>query len=462
LSFVILAVNAVPRNLKAIPIAITFFLVMSTLMMISGGQLNASAQSLKPTFTAISYWGLNSSQPLQASPGSSFLPLTVVIYYLGPVELFNITAYVKSSYPLTLVKGEPAPEAFVPLLEPGGSMRLVSLYNVSSNATPGVYNVTVNLTYYIEERLPTGETVTVKGTSSLPVEVAITGYSKVVVVGYSTYPEVLYASENAAILKIYLENEGNSLASNVTVKVEPQSPLSMLYPNMSTIKLGYLPPGHIVNLSVPLTIANVTQITSYSFGYFSVPKPLNATVYINVTYSGGYYLAPISLYLRPSAYFAAINAYHSPISVGASNVYVTVELANVGYGKAEYVTATLLPNPIFTPYVPSSENPLLAVDFMNESVGNLNSGEVQNVTFVISVSSGIRPGTYYLPLMLTWYQPPTMQAMHQIILVPVKVGAGFQLSMPSLSSSSNTILYVIAAVVIIILVAMAVVGTRRR
>lgn len=451
-----------PRNLRVVPIAILFFLVISMLIMVGGGQLNASAESLKPTFTAISYWGLNSSQPLQASPGSSFLPLTIVVYYLGPVKLLNVTAYVKYSYPLTLVKGEPTPEAFVPVLEPGGALKLVSLYNVSNNATPGVYNMTVNLTYYVEERLPTGEAIIVKDMSSLPVEVAITGYSKVVVIGYGTYPEVLYSGESAALLRIYLEDEGNSLASNVTVKVEPQYPLSMLYPNMSTIKLGYLPPGRVVNLSVPLAIANVTQITSYPFGYFTVPKPLNATVYINVTYSGGYYFVPISLYLRPSAYFAAINMYHSSISVGASNVYVTVELADVGYGKAEYVTATLLPNPIFTPYVPSSENPLLAVDFMNESIGDLNSGEAQNVTFVISVSSGIRPGTYYLPLMITWYQPPTMQVMHQIILVPIKVGAGLQLSMPSLSGSSNSVLYVIAALVIIILVVMAVIGARRR
>jgi len=77
------------------------------------------------------------------------------------------------------------------------------------------------------------------------------------------------------------------------------------------------------------------------------------------------------------------------------------------------------------------------------------------------VSSGIKPGTYYLPLLLTWYQPPTMQVMHQVVLVPLSVSSGLQLKLPS-GSSSNLALYVIAAVVVIILIVMAVVGARRR
>ncbi|MFP3310103.1 MAG: hypothetical protein RXO27_04835, partial [Acidilobus sp.] len=235
----------------------------------------------------------------------------------------------------------------------------------------------------------------------------------------------------------------------------------LLYPNMSVIRLGYLPPGRVVNVTAPLSIANVSEIASYPFGYFRVPEPFNATVYLNVSYAGGSALIPITVYVRPSAHFAVINVYHGDLSVGSSNVYVTVELADVGLDNASYVTATLLPNPIFTPYVPSSENPLLAVDFMNESLGSLTSGSYANVTFVVSVSSGIKPGTYYLPLLLTWYQPPTMQVMHQVVLVPLSVSSGLQLKLPS-GSSSNLALYVIAAVVVIILIVMAVVGARRR
>jgi hypothetical protein len=448
------------RAAKAL-VFVTLLAALFTLASYTWATSKALADEVKPTFTAISFWGINESHALMAFPGGSLLPLTVVIYYLGPVNLYNVSVTFKPSYPLELVRGQPKPSAFSPLLQPGAALRLVSLYNVSSNATVGIYNETLDIKYYVQVPTPTGGTTLIEGSQEVQFQVAITGYSKIAIVGYSTYPNVIYAGDLAALLQAYLINEGNVVAPNVTVKVIPTWPLSLLYPNMSVIRLGYLPPGRVVNVTAPLSIANVSEIASYPFGYFRVPEPFNATVYLNVSYAGGSALIPITVYVRPSAHFAVINVYHGDLSVGSSNVYVTVELADVGLDNASYVTATLLPNPIFTPYVPSSENPLLAVDFMNESLGSLTSGSYANVTFVVSVSSGIKPGTYYLPLLLTWYQPPTMQVMHQVVLVPLSVGSGLQLKLPS-GSSSNLALYVIAAVVVIILIVMAVVGARRR
>jgi len=238
-----------------------------------------------------------------------------------------------------------------------------------------------------------------------------------------------------------------------------------LYPGSNVVRIPYLPPGYTVNLTFPLGLSNFTKLASTSFGNYEVPEPYNVTVDLILTGNGLRYVVPLTLYVAPSAYFVLVASYYPHVAPGSSDFYVTVTLGNAGTSKARFVTVTLLPNPVFTPYISSSENPVIALSLWNCSLGDVNAGAEANATFVLSVSSAIRPGTYYLPLLVSWLQPPTMQPMHEVIMVPVSVSPSFSftsLLKPSLlTSSGTTTLYLVAAIVVIIIVVMAALGRRR-
>ncbi len=439
-----------------IVIAVLLSAIMPTVPLVSRSQ---SLEAPGPTFIAASYWGVSANQTLLASPGSFFMPLTVVLYYLGPVTLYNVSVRFNASYPLIPVKGQGTLQELLPAMQPGDSIRLVGLFNVSPSAQPGIYNESLNVSYTVVVRTPTGENLTLSLSQEVKFKVPIVGFQSVRLVTFSTTPLAVYSGMSAAGVSLYLENQGTSTATNVTLIVRPVAGAYVL--GSGIYNLGYLPPGKVVNITVPLGIVNETEVVHYGFGHFTVPKPHEITLAVSVYYGGHNYTYYIDVPVRPSAYFALINASHPQLRIGGSDEYVTVGLANVGLYNADFVTVTLLPNPILTPYIPSSENPLLAPYFTNITVGDISNGTAFNVTFVVSVSNGIRPGTYYLPLLITWYQPPTMQVMHQVVLVPVKVSPAFSISLPS-GSGSNYMLYLVAIIVIVVIIVMAIVGARKR
>lgn len=414
----------------------------------------------RPVFVALARWGFNATT-LQAYPGASYLPLTVTLLYEGPVTLYDVNVTLNATYPLSPVQGEPTPALTVLELQPGQELTLVGLFNVSPSASPGAYNETLEVAYLVEVPTPSGS-VYVRGVSQVRFVVPVTGYPDVIVLGFSTTPPLVYAGMTAGELRVYVSNRGTAPAVNVTAFLNLSSPLYPLYPASNVIHIAYLPPGHVVNMTFPFGVSNVTEAASTSFGSFRVPEPVNVTSYLTVSGNGFRETFPISVYIAPSAYFVYVASYHPRLAPGSSNAYLTVSIGNAGTGEGEFVTATLLPNPVLTPYISSSENPVLAMSLWNYTVGDVRPGSEFNVTFVISVSSAVRPGTYYLPLLITWLQPPTMQPMHEVVLVPVKVSTSPSLiSTFSSLSTTELVLVAVAVIVVIIIVVMAAVGRRR-
>jgi hypothetical protein len=419
--------------------------------------------SLKPSFVVYSYWGTNESQML-AYPGASFLPLTITITYLGPYTLYNVTINSTISYPLILSKGEGVPSIYIPVLNPGTSLKLFGLFNISSTSDNKIYNQSLNIKYTIFETIPQiNKTIPITDYETTDYSVPILGYTNIKLVGFKTTPSVIYAGDTAAILTVYLINEGNVIASNVSAYIVTPSQLSPLYSGSNKINIGYLPPGTPINISFPLEIQNVTNPVELLRPYktFQIPAPFNTTVILAIKGNNINEYFDIPIEVKPSSYFIASNIYHNTLTQGESNTYITISLINMGNVISKFVTVTLLPNPIITPYISSSINPLIGAETINYTVGDVPSAGTFNVTFVISSSSGISPGTYNIPIAITWYQPPTMTPMHQIIEIPIIISSSFSLTSIG-KPSPNTTLYIVAAVVVIILIVMAAVGLRRR
>ncbi len=426
----------------------------------SSGQVPPGGVTVRPVFLALSRWGLNATL-LEAYPGASFMPLTITLLYEGPVTLYDVNVTFNATYPLSAVQGEPSPGLTALELQPGQEVTLVGLFNVSPEASPGVYNESLNVSYLVELQTPAGTTY-LRGVSRVRFLVPVTGYSNMLVLGFKTTPPVIYAGMSAGELTVYVSNRGTAPAVNVTAYLNVTPPLYPLYPGSNVVHAAYVPPGYVVNFTFPLGVSNLTETSSTNFGSYQVPRPLNATAYLTVVGNGFRDVYPVAVYIAPSAYFVYVNSYHPRLTPGSSNFYLTVTLGNAGSSNGEFVTVTLLPNPVFTPYISSSENPMLVMSLWNYSVGDVKSASEVNVTFVLSVSSAIRPGTYYVPLLVSWLQPPTMQPMHEVVLVPVNVSPAttFPSFLTSLSGTELT-LFVVAAIVVVIIVVMAAVGRRR-
>lgn len=410
----------------------------------------------QPYFLAYAYWGVNES--VLAYPGATSLPLVIKLIYEGPVELYGVNATFRPAYPLSAISRERAEELVVPALQPGSSLELIDFLDVSSHAHDGVYEQRLFVSYEVES-----STQPIEGAEWVNFTVPILGLPTLRLQAFETYPSVIYAGERAGELRVYIVNSGNVTASDVSISAHFSYPLSPLYEGSNHVYVGYLPAGRSVNVTFPFALGNVTQYVSVSSDRsVAVPRPLMINATITLAQASGSRNVSIPITIMPSAYFAISTSEQSSISVGSSDDYVEITITNVGTSSAKYTTLTMLMSPVFTPYAPSSEDPIIAVESLNYTLGDLAQGSSANATFVISVASGIKPGTYYLPILVTWYQEPTMQVMHQELLVPVSVRAAFSLSSVSSNEESTLLTYALAAIIIVILIVLVIIGIRRK
>ncbi|MGC8773191.1 MAG: hypothetical protein ACP5RJ_07015 [Conexivisphaera sp.] len=150
-------------------------------------------------------------------------------------------------------------------------------------------------------------------------------------VGFTTYPPLIYAGDTAGELEVILVNYGDAAAEDV-----------------------------------------------------------NSTATLNISYTAGSGEMDIPIEIAPSAHFVYTRVVHGSTASGASNSYVTVTLLNAGGAEAKYATVTLLTSPIFSPYAPSSENPIIAAESINYSLGNVAPGSAVNVTYLVDIASGLK------------------------------------------------------------------------
>ena len=406
----------------------------------------ASSQQPAPQFYVVSYWGTQAS-PVLAYPGASGLPLTLSVVYLGPATLYNVNITYSPTYPLTSVSGQGNLSVLIPALSPGQSVSMFGFFNVNSSASTKAYEQTLKISYYVQTEVPSVGEVFLPFSENLTFKVYVLGNYSIRLAGYRTTPIKLYSGMTAGALTVYLTNNGNVYAKDVNVSISFGKGLAPLQGSSESYFASYIPAGSLVNFTFPF----VVEYNS------SVPYPFNSSAELIVKTPVRSYSYTIPISVAPAAYFELQQSYYPRLSPGSNDVPITVEVSNVGGSEAKFLTVTLLYNPIFSPYAPSSENPIIAAESINETFYLINPGQSFNVTYVINVASGIRPGTYTLPLLISWRQPPTMQQMYEIINVPVRVQQFTLFDGVYLYS-----LYIIAAAVIAVLALMAIYGIRRK
>lgn len=390
------------------------------------------------TFQATALWGSTQS-PIVAAPSSENLPLFITLYDLGPLSaIYGVTVSFSPISPLTPVSGEPQTiSQYLPELTTGQSVVLIGYYDVSSSATPGIYNQSLLVSY---------SNGTALFNEAVQFSVAILGYSKISVSGFTYNPALIYPGMTLASLEIYVQNTGSSLASNVSANLITSYPVSAASKGSTSAFIGFLPVGTPVPITFVLSIANS-----------SVPE--NASLTLVVNYNEGLSQQFVVPFIEQPKAILQLKPIAMPtVNIGDSADYVTMQVENIGTVPAQFTMLTMLPSNVFSPSIPSSENPLLALTAMNQSVGTIMPGQVVNVTYVIQVSSNIPQGTYSLGFLVTWMQSSSLTPFAQESLISIPV---HRTLVQSISSEiSNPMIIVAIAAVVIVIVVVAVIGFR--
>lgn len=194
-------------------------LILSAVPLTSGSQVPVAV-------VGTSWYSANSTEPV--APGYSYVPLFAT--FISETSLVNLTisfnftssggGYLSYSYVSGPNKGVRDYYNF-PVTSAGREYTIYQLTNISPLAPNGIYSVNLDYSYSYGN-------VTVKGNVSA--QVAILGTISIIpqeaYFGLPGSPVPVTSYESNAPLTVYLENNGDAAATNVTITYIPQEPFS--------------------------------------------------------------------------------------------------------------------------------------------------------------------------------------------------------------------------------------------
>ncbi|MGC9105535.1 MAG: COG1361 S-layer family protein [Thermoprotei archaeon] len=338
-------------------------------------------------FVVSAVWGSPSS-PLVVSPGSTNVPLTLILVNEGSSPAYNVsiraqnTTYVSfltsSSYLGTLPVGTPA--------------QAVLYAQVSMNAPTGVVKIPVQV-YYNNGRV-----------ANFVVSVPISGITSVAVTtvwGSPNSPVVVMPGQQNVPLTIVVRNMGTSTLLNVSVSIAKND---VIVPATNPVPVGVVPAGG-VNYQTLLASVN----SSVKPGVYNVP----VTVYFNdgLKVNTVMQVAVVGYAQVTSQAFWGTPS--NPIQVAPGVTYYPLTVVLINAGTATITNATLL---LYnTSYI----------TFYQRSVtlGSLPPGVPVQFTVIASVSPKTPQGVISVPATLTFFDH---NAQEIVLRVPVTGYQGVQ------------------------------------
>jgi hypothetical protein len=390
-------------------VSILIFMIMAT----SGIPAVLSVTNPPQTFQANAVWGSPSS-PIVASPGSSSLPLYITITNLGPNTVSNFSSVFNPAYPLIPVNGQPSnPQLFVPAIAVGASVTMLGFYGVASNASQGVYNETMGISYFDGLQmvnLVIGVSVAVLG-PSLPPQT----FQANAVWGSPSSPIVASPGSSSLPLYITITNLGPNTVGNLTAVFQTAYPLIPV--NGQSYNLSQSIPLLATGASLPM------------IGYYSVASNASQGVYnenVSLYYSNGTQMVNQTVGFsvavlgpsNPNQYSISVTAsfwgsQQSPMAVepGMTDTPFTLYLTNFGTIPAQNVTITL---DLSYPFSSSSE-----FDGTSSSIHVLPPTATLPVTFYLSIASNSPTGVYTLPIEIEYSESGSNYTFNTDVQLPV-------------------------------------------
>ncbi len=376
---IIASVNpSVSQGVYDVPVTVTY-----------NGQFSQNLEMQVPVLgysqiSAIGVWGTQSN-PMQAAPGVTNYPLTIVLINAGTGTITNATLELEDTQYIEfsqtrLVVGD---------LPPGTPVSVITLASVSPDAPLGVLLVPAKLYYF-------------NGVSqNVEIQVPLSGlinFSITTVWGSTSNPIVVAPGMQRVPLTLIIKNLGDVNALNVSVEVSSNEfPVHFLE---TSGQVGIVPAGGFNEVTLLASVYPNASLGVYyipvTINYYSTRSTVEVPVYV------------LGYFDVVSQTFWGTQSSPSLASPGVTDQPITIVLVNTG--TAPITNATLyLPQqgPIYfaEPYLP---------------VGALPVGTPVQVLAYASVSPNLRPGVYYVNATLQYYD-----GMRTYITLPIAV-TGYQ------------------------------------
>lgn len=404
-------------------------LLMSSLPISSGA-------SVPIAITGMSWYSENSTA--LAVPGYSYVPLAATfVSEVSLVDLnvsFNFTSQGKGYFTYSYVQG---PDKNVrdyytfPITKAGDRYTIYQLTNISAVAPNGIYQMSLDYSYLSGNSTVTGN---VSGQIELLGTVDILPQQAYFGVPGSPISATSY--ESNIPVTIYLVNNGNSAATNVTVSYMPQSPFTgalqsqvvAAFPAYTTIPVTFTistgPARLVTNQTIDVVVYGVVHSEQFSVRLASFPYVVGAAAAFStgsVVAAQGMKNIPLQFYLEEDS------------SVAVTNLTVSYTPTTPLSGVTQKTIVSALP--AFTS---------VPVTFLVNISGNATTFD-QNITLNYNGTSHIiefqivLPGYSNVSMINYFTTPPYIYQDEQFIVLRVElINGGNSISPPlNISLTSN-------------------------
>ncbi len=409
-------------------------IIAVTMMIISAIPMVGASQ--EPIVVERGYWYSPNSTALVA-PGYDYLPLFVQFFSEVPSEITDVNVslnFTSGIFSYSYIHGpnrDVRDYYNIPVMQPGQNATIVQLTNISAEYPPGMYQTEISYSFYESGSLITGST-----NFTVPVMGSVDIITQKAFFGTENSPIGATSFEKNIPFTLYLDNNGNSPATNVTVSYTPQYPFSGTEQNFT---IPAFPSFYSIPLVFTLSTGNATlnTVQNVTVTYFGVPHREQFTLSLagfpdvvaagsefpvtSVVPSQGMNNVPVTFYLEEDS------------SLPVTNISVIYKPQYPFSGQQQSTILSAIPSFGVEP-----------VTFIVNIIGSENN-TVQNITAYYNGSyhsisyKVIIPGYYNFSVVNYYTDPPYIFQNEKFIALTVLImNGGNSLSVPvNISLSSN-------------------------
>ena len=340
------------------------------------------------------YWGDSSTAPANARPGDVNAPLSIVIANGGDDVARGVTARLDLTKPFSFdyyQDGVKRSSSFVSItagdIQAGQSQRLRFVLSIASNATEGIYRLSLQLSYSSAREL---QQVVVTQSVDVPV-----WRGKLSIQRVATVPEKIYPGSVGVLLRVWIVNTGQGAEQDVELRLTLEKPFKASSSSSDKIFLGTVPSYQVSLAEFHFDVDDAAQYGGYS---------------LHILYTTGMgaqsLMGGVDLYLEQKVRFQITSVHPEQISPGDVGVTFSFSVKNTGSAAAKSVRVQLRPGNYFS-------------GTLTDFLGTLEPGEQKTAFATLDVDGKAPDGDQRIDLRVDWSQDEN--SLYDTIAVVLKV-----------------------------------------
>jgi hypothetical protein len=328
------------------------------------------------------YWGTAPSIAINARPGDTNIPLSIVLSNVGDDVARAVSARLELTPPFLFEyfkDGERRSSSSVTQnagdIAAGLSRTLVFTLTIMPDAAEGMYRLPLVLEYSSAREL---QQVTSTQNVDVPVWRGSLHIQRIV-----TVPEKIYPGSIGVLLKVWVVNTGQGAERDVEVTLDMKGPFKQSSSSSNRVFLGTIQPYQASLAEFRLDVDENSKPGDHSLLLLSAvgkatPAPLGS----------------VSLYVNEKAKLEVVKVSPTEMTSGDTGVTVTLLIKNVAQVTAKSVRVQLRPGNYFS-------------GVLSDFLGTIGPGEERTAFFTVDVDSKAPAMDYKIDLRLEWTQDET-------------------------------------------------------